>query len=97
MQTTDVKILHKDLSYKLVGLAMQVYNELGHGFLEKVYENALMLVLKRKGIEAQQQAPVTVHFRGEVVGDFVADILIENQIILELKAVEKLGRRLLTI
>jgi GxxExxY protein len=81
MDTNEDKILYKDLSYKIVGLAMQVYNKLGYGFLEKVYENALIVLLRREGIKAEQQAPVTVYFEGEVVGEYYADILVEGKII----------------
>lgn len=59
----DEKILHKDLSYKIIGLAMEVHRELGYGFLEKVYENALMLLLDDAKIRAEQQKSLTVHFR----------------------------------
>jgi GxxExxY protein len=87
---TNKDILHKDLSYKIVGLAMQVHNKLGFGFLEKVYENALMVLLKREGVGAKQQAAIAVYFEGERVGDYLADILVEDKIILELKSVEKI-------
>lgn len=90
MNVKNSKILYKDLSYKIVGLAMEVYNKLGYGFLEKVYENALMILFQREGIQAEQQAPIKVYFDGKVVGDYVADILIENKIIIELKSVEKI-------
>ena len=86
MDTNEDKILYKDLSYKIVGLAMEAHNKLGYGFLEKVYENALMVLLRKEGIKAERQAPITVYFDGEVVGDYYADILIDNKIILELKA-----------
>ncbi len=62
MSTNEDKILYKDLSYKVVGLAMQVHSKLGYGFLEKVYENALMVLFKREGVQAKQQAPITVCF-----------------------------------
>jgi GxxExxY protein len=84
------KILYKDLSYKITGLAMQVHQELGHGFLEKVYENALMVMFRREGVKAVQQAPIVVRFLEEVVGDYFADILVEEKIILELKSIEKI-------
>ncbi len=84
------KIIYKDLSYKVVGLAMQVHTELGFGFLEKVYENALMILLNENGIKAEQQVPIKVYFHGQIVGEYVADILIEDCIILELKAQEKI-------
>ncbi len=86
MDTNENKIIHKDLSYKVIGLAMEVHRELGCGFLEKVYENALMALFQREGISARQQAPVTVCFQGKVVGEYFADILVEDKIILELKA-----------
>ena len=84
------KILYKDLSYRIVGLAIQVRKELGFGFLEKVYENALMVLLEENGIKAEQQFPIKVTFHGRVIGDYIADILVENQIILELKAQDKI-------
>ncbi len=84
------KIIYKELSYKLVGLAIQVRKELGFGFLEKVYENALMILLEENGIEAKQQFPVKVSFHGRIVGDYFADVLVEDQIILELKAQDKI-------
>src|SRR3989337_4426829 len=90
MNTYEKIILYEDLSYKIIGLAMEVHRKLGYGFLEKVYENALMLLLRRGGIEAKQQAPIKVYFEGEVVGEYFADILVEDKIILELKVLEKI-------
>ena len=90
MDTNENEILYKDLSYKIVGLAMRVHSKLGNGFLEKVYENALMVLFRREGIEAKQQAPITVYFEEEVVGNYYADILVENRVILEIKSVEKI-------
>jgi GxxExxY protein len=86
------EILHKDLSYKIVGLAMEVHRTLGSGFLEKVYENALMVLFNREGIKAEQQKPIRVYFEGENVGDYFADILIEDKIILEIKIAERISR-----
>ena len=86
----DNIIIYKDLSYKLIGLAMRVHSGLGHGFLEKVYERALMILLRGENIESAQQAPITVTFEGEAVGDYYADILVENKIILEIKSAEKI-------
>jgi GxxExxY protein len=90
MNTKEEKILYKDLSYAVVGSAMKVHGELGFGFLEKVYENALMLMLKKNDIEAQQQVPIDVLFNEEVVGQYYADILVDGKIILEIKAVDKI-------
>ena len=84
------EILYKDLSYKIVGLAMKVHSKLGYGFLEKVYENALMVLFRREGIEAKQQVPITVNFEEEVVGNYYADILVEAKVILEIKSVENI-------
>jgi GxxExxY protein len=69
---------------------MEVHSKLGPGFLEKVYENSLMLLFIREGIAAIQQAPVKVRFEGEIVGEYRADILVDEKIILELKMVEKI-------
>jgi GxxExxY protein len=82
--------IHKDLTYKVIGCAMEVHRELGYGFLEKVYENAMMVQLKKEGVEAKQQQGVSVQFAGETVGEYFADILIEDKIIVELKAVDSL-------
>lgn len=90
MNTNTDKIIYKELSFKIIGLAMQVHNELGHGFVEKVYENAMMILLRNEGIRAEQQRPMSVCFREEIVGEFYTDILVENKIILELKAAESL-------
>src|SRR5262252_7871114 len=90
MTASESKVLYADLSYKIVGLAMEVHRELGFGFLEKVYENSLMILLRREGIPAAQQYPIEVTFRGEFVGIFQPDILVNEQIILEIKSVERL-------
>ena len=86
----DEKFVHGDLAYKVVGIAMEVHRELGHGFLEKVYENAMMVAFRLAGIKAEQQAPIKVYFRGEIVGEYIADILVEGKIILELKSQDKI-------
>ena len=89
IQMTD-KIVYKRLSYKIVGFTMHIHRNLGYGFLEKVYENAFMVLLRREGIYAEQQAPIWVCFEGEEVGNYVADIVVERQIILELKSIDTL-------
>jgi len=85
MNTNQSKIIYKELSFKIVGAAMNVYNALGYGFLEKVYENAMMVVFEREGIRARQQAGTPVYFGGKVVGEYVADIIVEDKIIVEVK------------
>jgi GxxExxY protein len=84
------QIIHKELSYKIVGCGMEVHSKLGPGFLEKVYENSLMVLFRRDGIEAKQQTPIKVIFEGEIVGVYCADILVDEKIILELKTVDKI-------
>ena len=83
MDTDYKEFLYKDLSYKIIGLAMEVHRKLGYGFLEKVYENALMLLLRREGVEARQQVPIKVSFEGEIIGEYLSDILVEDKIALE--------------
>lgn len=84
------KIIHRDLSYKVVGLAMEVHRKLGYGFLEKVYENALMVLFRREAIDAKQQIAIRVFFEGEDVGYYLADILVASKVVIEVKAVEGL-------
>jgi len=84
-------IIYKELCYKIIELALEVHNELGCGFLEKVYENALMVLLDREKIPARQQAPADVYFRGKVIGQYFADIMVDNKLILELKAVDAIA------
>jgi len=78
-------IYEKELSDKIIGCALEVYNYLGNGFLEKVYERALQKELLCKGFDAELQVPINVMYKGESVGDYYADIIVENKIILELK------------
>lgn len=87
----DDKVLYKDLSYQIVGAAMKVHTELGPGFLEKVYENALMIMFEESGIAAKAQVPVQVQFHDHLVGEYFADILVNDQIILELKAQDRIA------
>jgi GxxExxY protein len=67
-----------------------VYNKLGFGFLERVYENSLALLLRERGMAVQQQAPITVYFHENIVGEYYADLLVNDLIIVELKAAETL-------
>jgi GxxExxY protein len=77
---------HFELTERIIGVFYDVYNELGHGFLEKVYENSLALALRSAGLQVLQQVGIPVHFRGALVGDFDADLLVEEAVILELKS-----------
>ena len=79
-----------EITYAINGAIFAVHNGLGPGFLEKVYENALMLELKQRGMRAQRQAPIEVRYKDTVVGEYYADILVEDQVILELKCVDRI-------
>ncbi len=83
--------IHYELTEKILKACFEVINELGPGFLESVYQNALLIALKQKGLKVQAQYPLVVTFRGEVVGQFYADILVEDKVIVELKAVTSLA------
>jgi GxxExxY protein len=82
------ELLHQELSGRIINCFFTVYNTLGYGFLEKVYENAMMIELRKNGIKAQKQKPIRVFYERESVGIYFADIIVENLIILELKAHE---------
>jgi GxxExxY protein len=80
------KVLYRDLSFEIVAAAIQVWEILGYGFLEKVYENALTIELDKRGLPCEQQKPVKVFYDGQVAGDYVADVIVDGKIILELKS-----------
>ncbi|MBN2543836.1 GxxExxY protein [bacterium] len=88
MDTNNSKERLNELSGEIIGCAFAVHNELGCGFLEKVYENALCMELKENGIEFSQQAPIKVYYKNRIVGDYCADILVEKSIVVELKTVK---------
>jgi GxxExxY protein len=81
---------HADLTGKAIGAFYKVYNTLGYGFSEKVYENALALELRKLGLRVESQQPITVYYDHEVIGQFFADIVVNETVILELKAVHEL-------
>lgn len=90
MNTNTHGVIYKELSYKIIQLMFEVHNALGAGFLEKVYENAAVIKLRKNELHAEQQYPIKVYFEGQVVGEYFADIIVEHKIILELKCVEKI-------
>ncbi len=83
-----MELLHKEVSDKIIKTFYKVYNKLGFGFLEKVYENAMMIELRRAGLSCLKQQPIKVHYEDAVIGDYFADIIVENCVIIELKASE---------
>ena len=76
-----------EVTERVIGCIYSVANELGCGFLEKVYENALMVDLTRAGLRARQQAPIDIFYKGALVGQYCADLLVEESVIVELKTV----------
>lgn len=85
-------IKYKELTEKIIGCAYQVYNKMGYGFLESVYEKCLLIELRKAGLVAEAQKEITVHYDGEVVGVFAADVLVENSIVLELKSIRRIAK-----
>ena len=84
-------LLREKLTGQIIQAYYKVYNKLGYGFLEGVYENAMMIELRKMGIRANKKQAISVYYEEEVVGDFFADIVVQNIVILELKAVSKLA------
>nr|WP_321487331.1 GxxExxY protein [uncultured Draconibacterium sp.] len=79
---------YSDLTEAIIKCFYKVYNELGYGFLEKVYHNALLIELQNEELKVESQKPIKVSYQGDVVGEYYADIIVEDVVILELKATE---------
>ena len=92
MIRVDDNYIYSELTDKIIGCAYDVYNQLGFGFMEKVYENAMMIKLPQKGLEVVQQVPINVYFEDKLVGEYFADILVNNKVIFEFKAVSALSK-----
>lgn len=86
------KLLYPGLTEKVIGVYYDVYNEVGHGFLESVYSNCMHLALRSEGLSVQREVPIPVYFRGSDVGQFKADLVVEGCVLVELKAVQNLDR-----
>jgi len=80
----------KELTDQIIKIFYRVYNKLGYGFLEKIYENALMIELKEEKIVAVAQAPIQVFYKGQILGEYFADILADNKVIIEIRAAKNL-------
>ncbi len=83
--------LHQDLTEQVIKCYYKVYNTLGYGFLEKVYENAFSIEFVNSGFNIQRQKPINVFYEGLAVGDYFADIIVEDKVLIELKAVDILA------
>ena len=81
---------YEELTKKIIGAAYRVYNKRGFGFLESVYEKCLLIELKKQGLRTESQKPIIVNYENEVVGEFKADVLVEDTVILELKSVRQI-------
>jgi GxxExxY protein len=85
-----MQLLHQTLTEKILAACFQVSNELGAGFLESVYQNALLIVMGEMGIQVASEYPLAVTFHGQTIGSFYADLFVEEKVIVELKAVSAL-------
>ncbi len=84
------QLKYQDLSEKIIAAAYAVHNELGCGFIEKVYKNALAIQLEETGVKCSCEVPLQVTYRGKVVGEYCADVIVEDKIVIEVKAVSRL-------
>ncbi len=83
--------MNDPLTGKIIAAAYEVYNTLGFGYLEKVYENSMVVELRKHGLAAAQQSPLTVFYNEHIVGDFYADLVVDNRVIVELKSVMRIA------
>ena len=81
---------YRQLTKEIIGVFYEVYNELGPGFLESVYENAFYLLLKENGLDVEKQYPISVYFRDAIIGNYKADLWVEGKVLLELKAIREI-------
>ena len=89
----NANFLQSELSEQIISAFYHVYNTLGYGFPEKVYENSLAITLRKRGFTVEQQQPVLVHFEGIEVGHYFADLVVNDKFIIELKSVEEIHSR----
>ena len=87
-----MNLIHKDITDKILNAFYTVYSELGYGFLEKIYENALLYELSEAGLKCERQKPIKVYYKDQQVGEYFADIVVENKVILEIKAAESIAK-----
>ena len=85
-----MSLLHQSITNTILKVYYEVYNELGHGFLEKVYQNAMYFELKARGLKVESQKEIKVYFKQQLVGEYYSDLILENKVIIELKATEVL-------
>lgn len=86
----EFKGKHFDITGKILGAFFEIHKEMGHGFAEKVYETALAILLEEQGLTVERQRRILVYFRGKVVGEFIADMIVNGVVLVELKSVDRL-------
>ena len=86
---------YEKITETIIGCAYRVYNKMGFGFLESVYEKCLLIELRKAGLNTESQKPITVYYEGEVVGGFTADIIVNDAVIIELKSVRRIIKSIL--
>lgn len=91
-QESQISLKHADLTERVIGIFYDVYNELGHGFLESVYRNAMQLALEGAGLKVSCEVQIPVWFRGHNIGDFRADLIVADVLLLELKTAANIDR-----
>jgi GxxExxY protein len=91
MGTESENPKYNSLTEKIIGVFYEVYNKLGYGFLEKVYEHAMVLECEKQGIPVVAQAPIRVAYDGKVIGEYFADLLVDGKVIVEIKALNGLA------
>jgi GxxExxY protein len=88
---SEKKLLHQELTEKIIGCAYRVHNQLGFGFQESVYKKSMVIELTKQGLNAKEEVPITVYYDNQPVGDFFADIVVEDIVIIELKSIQQLA------
>ena len=86
----EKQLPHSDLTGSILNCCFEVMNELGPGFLERVYKNALLMAMKEKGLQVEAERPYNVIFRGKIIGRYIADLVVNDTVIVELKCCENL-------
>jgi GxxExxY protein len=84
---------HKYITEKIIGCAFRVYNKMGFGYLETVYEKCMVIELRKASLKAESQKLIIVYYDNEIVGEFIADILVDDEIIVELKSILKINKK----
>ncbi len=84
---------HEEITHKIIGAAYQVFNELGFGFLESVYQKAMLIELKKHALFVESEKPLEVYYAGQIVGNYFVDLFVEDNVIVELKSVHNISKQ----